>query len=500
MTKPIIGLLFVCIVSVALFTPITFADTLVKTDFEAESFGKTVDYYDYVRAYATLNGIETPDNFDNWHANMYMTYVNVSGFKLLYAGLENVTFGNEDYLRIPMQSFLMYYKTSEEKEDVVLASTFLMLMVFNDTTTSRFANSPDRHDKLFASISLDFDLSAYNVARPALDSKTEIIPLTHTDDKLTWSWGMKYTNLTALWWRTWIDPDSPHFENGAPLAITTYDELTFTYNLKIDPTAGTATLQENHIIGRMRDLIVGALPLLWEHYNSTGEYGMLGRKISDTTIYDYIRDRNLKMSIINFQTSVMADHDTYSQTPAGENVTEAETTVTDGSIDTLADDGERIFNVDFGTKKTYKLYDYAADPTESTFSTYESNARTAETRGFAENAGLFKYHIGLMRFLPLAVAHMFPALYAKSVQTITNMSKANYFYIIAYPEYSGFRIEHDPVFTAYIATSESPQSVNPSGGGFVIIVLVIVVVAVVVIVASLFLLRRKPKTQATATT
>ena len=102
-----------------------------------------------------------------------------------------------------------------------------------------------------------------------------------------------------------------------------------------------------------------------------------------------------------------------------------------------------------------------------------------------------------MRFLPLAVAHMFPALYAKSVQTITNMSKANYFYIISYPQYSGFRIEHDPVFTAYIATSEAPPTSSPSGGSFILIVLVIVVVA---IVAALFLLRRKPKTQATATT
>jgi hypothetical protein len=493
MKKTLFGLLFVGIALIAMLTPLASADTLVKNDFEAESFAKTVDYYDYVRAYATLNGIQTPANFDNYHANMYMTYVNVNGLKLLYAGLDNITFGNEGYLRIPMQSFIMHYETNQNNRDVVLAQTFLMLMAFNETATSRFANSPDVNDILYASFSLGYDLSAYGATRPALNSKTEIIPLTHTDDELTWSWGMKYTNLTALWWRTWIDPSNPRFENSTPLAITTYDELTFTYMLKIDPAAGTATLQENHVIGRMRDLIVGALPLLWVHYNSTGEYGMLGRQISGTTIYDYIRDDNIKMSIVNFQTSVMADHETYSQTSSGANVTDTETAVTDTSINTLADDGEKIFSADFGAKKDYKRYDYAADPTESTFNTYESNARTAEIRGFAGNTGLLKYQIGLMRFLPLVVAHMFSALYAKSAQAITNMNKANYFYIMSYPEYSGFRIEHDPVFTAYIATSEAPATNRQGAGVFLVVIAIIAAIAIIV---ALVFLRRRPKQQA----
>src|SRR4030066_2246167 len=125
MIKPIIGLLFVFIVMIAALTPVAFAETLVKSDFEAESFSKTVDYYDYVRAYATLNGVQTPANFDSWHANMYMTYVNMSGLQLLYAGLENITFGNEGYLRIPMQSFIMHYKTNQNNRDSVLLSTFL---------------------------------------------------------------------------------------------------------------------------------------------------------------------------------------------------------------------------------------------------------------------------------------------------------------------------------------------------------------------------------------
>lgn len=490
-TKTPLGTLLTSLILLSLMVPLVKADTLIKTDFEQESFSKTVDYMEYVRAYATLHGIPQA-GFDKWHANMYMTYVNNSGLKLLYAGLEEITTDESTYLRIPMQSFIMAYKTNENNRDVVLASTFLMLMAFNETATTIFPDSPDTSDKLFASFSLGFDLSSLGKTLPVLNSKTETIPLTHEDNQ--WTWGMRYTNLTALWWQTWINPNNPHFESSWPVGLTVYDELTFTYKLTIDPEAGTATLQENHIIGRMRHLFVGVIPLVWTYYNSTGTYGMLGRKLSDDTIYDFIQDNGLEMSIINFQTSVMADHETYSQTQSGQTVTDEEIQITDTSIDTCADDGEKIFNADFSTKKTYRLYNYTADPTETASNTYNriernSTTRTAKMGGFAGNGGLFAYHIGLMKFLPAVVVHMYPALFAKAVSTIANMSRANYFYITAYPEYSGYRIEHDPMFTAYIAASGAkPAQPFAGAGGIIIIAIIIIAVGIGVAVV---LARRK---------
>jgi len=485
--KITLGTLLISIILICLMAPLARADTLVKTDFEQESFAKTVDFFEYARAYATLHGIPQPANFDKWHANMYMTYINTSGLKLLYAGLEEITTDESAYLRIPMQSFIMHYKTNENNRDVILASTFLMLMAFNESATSLYSGSPDRNDMLYASFSLGFDLSNLGKTLPVLNSKTETIPLTHSEDKLQWEWGMKYTNLTALWWRTWIDPNNPRFQNSWPVGLTVYDELTFTFKLTINPDAGTATLQENHIIGRMRHLFVGVIPALWIYYNSTGTYGMLGKKLSSDTIYDFIQDNGLKMSTINFQTSVMADHETHSKTQAGQDVTDTETEVTETSIDTYADDGEKIFNADFGTKKTYNLYNSTADPTETTFDTYESTARTAKIAGYAGNGGLFAYHIGLMKFLPAVVVHMYPALFAKAASTIANMSRANYFYLIAYPEYSGYRVEHDPTFTAYVATA-ADTTPYAHAEGIIIVALIIVAVGIGV---AIFVARRK---------
>jgi hypothetical protein len=495
-TKTTLGAILATIILLGLATPLARAQTLVKTDFEQESFGKTVDYMEYVRAYATLHGIPQPANFDKWHANMYMTYVNTSGLKLLYAGLEEITTDDSAYLRIPMQSFIMAYKTNENNRDVIVSSTFLMLMAFNETTNSIYPDSPDRNDTLFASFSLGFDLGNLGETLPVLNSKTETIPLTPSEDKLTWEWGMRYTNLTALWWRTWIDPNNPRFQNSWPVGLTVYDELTFTYKLTINPDSGNATLQENHTIGRMRHLFVGIIPALWVYYNNTGTYGMLGAKLSDDTIYDFIQNNGLKMSIINFQTSVMADHETYSQTQSGQDVTDEETPITDTSIDTYADDGEKIFNADFSTKETYKLYNYTADPTETDSNTYNriernSTARTARIGGFAGNGGLFAYHIGLMKFLPAVVVHMYPVLFAKAVSTIANMSRANYFYIISYPEYSGYKIEHDPTFTAFNAAEPDTIPEQPPPGALALIIIALIIVVTCIVVA-IVLTRRKP--------
>jgi len=488
MKAKLLSTLLIVLVSAGLTLPLVRADTLVKEDFLQESFSKTVDFMDYAKGYATLNGLEPPSA--NQHAYLYMNYINTSGLQLFYAGLDNITNEGPTAFRIPMQSFIMHYKTENRTRDVLLASTFLMLLAFNETSTSTFQNSPDIHDTLWASFSMGFDLTALNATLPSLNSKTETIPLTHSDDKLQWTWGIKYTNLTALWWRTWIDPGNPHFEGSWPVAITVYDELTFTYTLTIDPTAHTATLTENHIIGRMRDLLFGAIPFLWIHYNSTGTY-WLGQKISNDTVYDFINNNQIKMSIVNFQTSILADRETYSTTTIGENVTNIETPVKDTSINTYADDGEKISSADFNSKKTYKLFNYTEDQTEQNYTVNEATARTAKAAGFARNAILFAYQIGLMKFLPLVVAHMYPGLYARAGATITNMSRANYFYITGYGNYSGYRVEHDPTITLYITTQATGNANNPPNSGTIITI--VLVAALVIAGAAVILHRRKPK-------
>jgi hypothetical protein len=69
------------------------------------------------------------------------------------------------------------------------------------------------------------------------------------------------------------------------------------------------------------------------------------------------------------------------------------------------------------------------------------------------------------------------------------MTYADYFYVISYPVYDGYRVEHDPSYTAYFAVTDS--SGNPLAKFFGIIVLASI--ASVAIVALALVLKRRSK-------
>jgi hypothetical protein len=198
------------------------------------------------------------------------------------------------------------------------------------------------------------------------------------------------------------------------------------------------------------------------------------------------------MSIVNFQTSIVADRKTISTTANGQNVTDNEQIVSNSSISTVSDEGERICDASFGVKETYDLYNYTADQTENAFETYNATTRTQKISGYAKNTGLFACHIGLLKFVPLLIANMYPLAYAYAKATIANMTQANYLYATGYPTYSGYKLIHDPQLTVYLDTTATfAESNNPAFGATLIIV-----AAVIIASASILIIRhrRKPTT------
>jgi hypothetical protein len=481
-------------------------DTLTPADFSKESFQKTIDFLDYARANAAPNG-KTPPSA-NSHAYLYLTYVNTKGMQMMYGGLINITDGTYT-VTLPIQSWTMHYKSKNDSRDLVVAGSFIMLLAFAENATTKYPDSPDKNDTLFASLNLGFDLTSKfgSATPPRLSSKTEIIPLTSTNNGLNWHWGMRYTNMTAIWWQTNMDPLHPRKDF---IAITRYDELTFTYDLALNPTDGTATLTANYVIGKITDLwlfaggVLGLLlpGLLSVHYNSTGGYGLIGRELRDNeNVYQFLQRKAIKMSIVQFQSTVVLDH-TATFESDGENVQGTEANVGNSGITTKTDEDETIFNANFGSKKTYRLYNYTEDPTETRFETYNTTTRTAKAANLADNP-LFVLHTILMRYIPLVLANMDNELYKQAKEHLLNMSYADFFYIISYPTYSGYRIEHDPSYTAYY-NANAAETVRPANWAGLILLIAIVavfaVVATVAVMAFVVIRSRHPKKNKTRKT
>src|SRR6266511_1142596 len=107
------------------------ASTVNSGDFQAQSFSKVVDWYDYVRQYAASNDLPQPNATE--HAYIYTNYINVGGFQLFYAGLVNATH-NGTFVTIPIQTFFEHFKTVGGK-DAITASSFISLVSFNESGT-----------------------------------------------------------------------------------------------------------------------------------------------------------------------------------------------------------------------------------------------------------------------------------------------------------------------------------------------------------------------------
>ena len=459
------------------FAPLSvYADTVQSTDFQGQSFTKVVDWYDYVRQYAAANGF-TPPNASA-HAYLYANYINSGGYQLFYVGLVNVT-NNGRYVTVPLQTFFQHFKTPGGK-DAITASSFLSLLAFNESsTTDAVSNSPDASDTVYASFSLGIDLGAYlqNHA-PSYLASSKVAPLTQVGTN-HWTWGLKYNNLSAIWWKITPDPLNP-FYDPVPRGVARYSELTFNYDLTLDPSTKTAHLTETYTIGKVTDLwVIRFLPTFVRHYNSTGTYYLNGTQASAQTVYQVLQLGGYKLAVVLTNKTILASHTTTDKDSSGTAVDDAQSgDLSHSNVTTTADDGERIFQADFSAKHTYQLY----DPSDANPVTYNVTTRTVRRDGYVKNH-LYDFQNTFMGFLPIFVAHVDPGLIQQAKAGLASFQTSDYLYIISYPQWGGTRIVNDPDYSAFYQPS--------SNAGLLILIFIAVAVAAVVGGVFAFMMRRR---------
>ncbi len=438
----VLGLLFL----IPIATHTARGDTINNGDFQAQSFSKVVDWYSYVRQYAAAHNLTAPPTTE--HAYIYTNFVNVGGFQLFYAGLVNATH-NGMFVTVPLQTFFEHYKTVGGK-DAITASSFLSLVSFRENSTDIYPNSPDKNDEIYASFSLGVNLAALTGHPVTYVATSQVTPMTTSSDGLHFTWALKYTNLDAIWWRINPDPLSLWWDQNVPRGFAQYNELTFNYALAINPTSKTATLTTTYTIGRMTDLyLLTTSPVT--HLNSTGTYYLNGTKVTTPNtpnIYQYLQAKQFKLSIVLANKAIIASHTVSDKDDSGASVDSSSTDVTHTSVTTTADDGDKLFQANFGVKPTYKLYNYTADSSESTYSTNNVNARTVDVHGWGGNP-VFGFQNTFMGFLPVFVSNVDPGLIQQAKAGLVSFTTADYLYVISYPTWGGYKIVHDPDYTAF---------------------------------------------------
>nr|MDO8100559.1 hypothetical protein [Candidatus Njordarchaeota archaeon] len=411
----------------------------------------------YISHVKTTFGIDLPGIPQDIHVWIYSVYINQSNTQTFYAGFINFTSSVTNFT-MPEQ-LLIHHFTTRNGNDAIFAASFTMLAVFNQTDEMYGSFTLGKQDVLDT-------LRAYDSTVPAsITSRASVLPFSHSSGNNTWSWGMKYENLTTMWWR--IFPSNGSY-TGSPFAVMLFDELTFKYNMTIVPATsaspmGSITTRADYVIGNVSHLwYVKNYPNNIEYFNST----------TTTSTHDFLA--NMKISILQHQkTSVYGKP--VSVTSNSANVRNASADVSaSGFNETVGN--ELVSSTDFGTKRNYTLYSTGAG------TVWPTTTKTYPFKGLVDNS-IFNDTQGIYAAVH-RVASFVPQFFDPKGRgfdvTITDTDAV---FMISYPQWEGYRIVHDPYFAVF--TSTSGQG-GPSGlsGAFMILIAgaaLVVVTSVVVI-------------------
>ncbi len=408
------------------------------------------DYVSYVR---NKTEFTLPDVPSDTHVWIYTVYINSSNSQTFYAGFLNFTSGTTNFT-MPEQLLIQHF-TTRGGDDAIFAASFSLLVVSNTTDNAIYGSFTLGKENLLT------QLQGHDPSIPGLVGETSVIPLTNSPDN-TWSWGMKYQNLTTIWWRMFFANSS---YEASPFAVMVFSELTFNYSLTIVPPtlanpAGNITTRADYVIGNVSKV--------WrvEHDPSGSISGVVSEPV-----HSFLS--TMKLSILEYEkTSVYGKQ--LSTDSGNVNVHNASLDVSASSIDGRAG-GDLIYSTDFARKRNYTLYEPGP-------SAYATTTMTYPFKGIVDNS-IFNDTNRVYAMLHRIVSFVPQFFDTKGRSFETTIAGADAVYMISYPHWSGYRIVHDPYFAVFTGNAGG-AGVGTSG------LLIILVVAAALVVTTAFVVIR----------
>jgi hypothetical protein len=329
--------------------------------------------------------------------------------------IENRTSGVKATL--PYQLLALHYTTPLNK-DIFIGALLGFLYAWNETIRN---GVPDPGEQRWFLI--PYGYNEQNVSKPLT---IEAIPATKLGEG-HYQFGVRYTNLyarlvdaknatTFLW--TLI----------LPLFEVTLSELTITYDIKVNATSGEIAIETYYVVGQVGELLI------------------LGKTISNPQPY-------LKHIGIGAAHFVVVFASQYRSQTIGSAAPLAAANRNLANITTDAEGRQRAFAL--ATRGDYDVYDESTNPytlLNSSLPAYSWILTPSLTDliliGWQLQASADLFCVIAYAMSPnLQTRFTSPRdLYYKANETFTG---AAFWYGIAFPEYHGYRVVHDPVYTAY---------------------------------------------------
>lgn len=426
---------------------------------EAALFGHT-----FAEEYWTNESIEVQSQAgdDLTFSASYVNFEDVQAFLLCLNMIEN----SNGTGTLPFQLLKMHNRTPENRE-VFIAAELAFLMAFDDTYNGTGPGQnglpdPGHEDVLYV---VPFGISG------TLSSAYPPQVNVHAVQKLGdghYRFGIQYLNLYAF--------VSPNFLASAILRtgwIAKFSELTIDYEITMDNTTGVVKAETWYTLGQVTELwaVFLGLPIPANP-----------RDIPDT----------MGICVVHFVTVFTSRYQGASTNATGAAInTNINAPVSDDIVLKVGDNGERAMKI--GTRGTFDLINETSGLTVKNDQPALNAIVGAQAVDLVLVAWQLGFAAGAMSVFAYAlsdhvqVTYQGPLDLAQGSLLPTNREGFNAYplwYAVSFPQWNGYRVVHDPVYTAYtnmhIEESAAPLDL---GGLFVLLLIVVVVVAVVALAA-----------------
>ncbi len=393
----------------------------------------------------------------------YVNFEDVQAFLLCLNMVEN----QDGKGTVPFQLFGLHYRTPENRE-VFIGAELAFLMVFNDTYngTGPGANGlpdPGHEEVLYV---VPFGVGA------ALSGSYLPEAHVHSVQKLGeghYRFGIQYLNLYAF-----VSPNflaSAFFRTGF---IAKFSELTVDYEITMDNTTGVVKAETWYTIGQVTELwgILLGFP-----------FALNPRDIPDT----------MGICAVHFVTVFTSKYQGPANNETGSTIdSDITAPIDDDIVLKVGDNGERAMKI--GTRGTFDLVNESSGATVKN----DEPALNAIVGANAVDLLLVAWQLGFgagaMSVFAYALSDYVQSKYTGPMDLAQrSLLPANedgfnaypLWYAVSFPQWDGYRVVHDPVYTAYTNMNVDSEAEPFNVGGFVVLLLIIVaVVAVVAVIAT----------------